>query len=116
MEQIRVALGHGWRSLPRVDAITLRRYYRYLAQNLALPFAVWYPEPTFVKDDGEYPCSVVELIDPASGPGDVFDGIFCKVRKGACEKDLPLIELELPPEGPNFQLVENYWDWFWHWR
>ena len=83
---------------------------------LSLPFAVWYPEPTLAEEDGEYPCTVVELIDPASGLGDEFDGIFCKVRKGSYERDLPLLELELPPEDPNFQLVEDYWDWFWHWR
>jgi hypothetical protein len=29
---------------------------------------------------------------------------------------LSLIELELSPDGPNYRLVENYWDWFWHWQ
>ena len=59
---------------------------------------------------------MVALIDPATGVGDAFDGIFCKVHKGKHEVVLPLIELDLPPDDPNYQLVEQYWDWFWHWR
>ncbi len=114
--QIQVALGTNGRRLPTVNAATLRRYYRYLSQNLSLPCPAWYPEPTLLEEDGDYPCTVLELIDPANGPGDEFDGIFCKVRKGTWERSLPLIELELPPDGPNYQLVEDYWDWFWHWR
>jgi hypothetical protein len=39
-----------------------------------------------------------------------------RVHKGKHELILPLIELELSPGSPNYQLVENYWDWFWHWR
>ena len=101
--------------LPTVDAATLRHYYRHLAQHLSLPFVAWYPEPT-LHEDGECPCTVVELIDPATGLGDEFDGIFCKVRKGEHERKLPLIELELPPDDPNYELVERYWDWFWHSR
>ena len=115
-EHIRVALGSRGRRLPTVNADTLRQYYRYLSQKLVLPFAAWYPEPTLADEDGEYPCLVAELIDPASGLGDEFDGIFCTGRKGTRERDLPLIEFELPPEDPNYELVEQYWDWFWHWR
>ena len=116
MEQVRAALGGGWQRLPTVDAATLRRYYRYLSQNLSLPFPAWYPEAAFSDAEGEHACTVTELIDPATGLGDEFDGIFCKVVKGKQERLLPLIELQLPPDGPNFHLVEHYWDWFWHWR
>ena len=48
--------------------------------------------------------------------GDAFDQQNCKVRRGKHELILPLIELELPPDSRNYQLVETYWDWFWHWR
>ena len=44
-------------------------------------------------------CWVAELIDPASGVGDTFDGIFCKVHHGQQRLVLPLIELELAPEN-----------------
>ncbi len=115
MEQVRSDLGIGWR-LPKVVEAALASYYRYLSERLALPVVAWYHGPAGSPEEREHLCTVIELIDPASGVGDAFDGIFCTVRKGKHELILPLIELELPPESPNYQLVENYWDWFWHWR
>ena len=114
-EEIRAALGIRWQ-LPKVDEATLARYCRYLDEKLSFPFTAWYHEPVSSREEREHRCTVVELIDPATGVGDAFDGIFCKVCKGNHEMILPLIELELPPDDPNFQLVEHYWDWFWHWR
>ena len=112
---IRAAFGarHG---LPKVDEATLASYYRYLSKQISLPMAAWYPEPTNSREQREYRCTVVELIDPAVGLGALFDGIFCNVRKGRYEMNLPLIELELAPDDPNYELVEQYWFWFWHWR
>jgi hypothetical protein len=113
--QIRAALGSRWR-LPKVDEVTLTRYYRYLNERLSFPFTAWYPEPANSREERDYRCTVVQLIDPVTGLGDEFDGIFCKARRGKYERNLPLIELELSPSDPNYLLVENYWDWFWHWR
>jgi hypothetical protein len=48
--------------------------------------------------------------------GDEIDGLFCKTRKAEYELDLPLIELEIPPNSRNFQLIEDYWYWLWNWR
>ena len=47
---------------------------------------------------------------------DEFDGIFCKTRKGKYEVNLPLTELNVPDDSPNFQFIEDYWYWFWNWR
>lgn len=116
VEHVRLSLGSGRQLMPTVDAVALRHYFHYLSKNLSLPFPAWYPEPTLVDEDGEYPCLVMELIDPASGLGDEIDGVFCKVRKGQYERNLPLIEMELPPDDPNYQVVERYWDSFWHRR
>jgi hypothetical protein len=42
------------------------------------------------------------------------------LRKGGKEDaaliNLPLIELEVPDDSPNFQFIEDYWYWFWNWR
>ena len=59
---------------------------------------------------------MLDLLDPATDVGDVFDGILCTIRKGKCEVTLPLAELDLPQERPNFQLIDDYWYWFWNWR
>jgi hypothetical protein len=61
-------------------------------------------------------CTVVKLLDPAHDICDEFGGIFCKTRKEMYEIDLPLIELEIPQDSPNFQFIEDYWYWFWNWR
>jgi hypothetical protein len=114
-ERIAAALGAA-RNVPKVDEDTLARYYRRLAAHVACPLTAWYPEPANSREEGEYRCTVLELIDPAVGRGDPFDGILCKVRKGGREVDLPLIELELPPNSAAYHLVEDYWYWFWHWR
>ena len=113
-EQIRTAFGCGRNCLPTVDAATLCHCYRYLSENLSLPCAAWYPEP--MDENGGYPCTVTELIDPASGLGSKFDGIFCKVRQGTQERYVPLIELELSLDDPNCQLLRRYCDCFWQWR
>ena len=59
---------------------------------------------------------MVELLDPAQTICDEFDGIRCRIRKGKYGADLPLTELEVPEDGANFQLIEDYWHWFWNWR
>jgi hypothetical protein len=115
-ERIMAAVGPlGGRS-PRVDENTLSRYYRYLTARLSLPFTATYPVPTTPEEEMEHRCTVVELLDPARYICDEFDGIFCKTRKGRYEINLPLTELRVPEDSPNFQLIEDYSYWFWNWR
>ena len=114
--RIMKALGLTGDDLPRVDEDALFRYYEYLSANLSFAFAACYPHPTNPREQREFRCYVPELLDPAKHFGDEFDGIFCKTRKGKYELKLPLIELELPQDSPNCQLIEDYWYWFWNWR
>ena len=102
--------------LPSVDQETLSRYYKYLTVRLSFPFAATYPEPKTLLEESQHRCTVMELLDPTKNICDEFDGILCKIRKGKYEINLPLIELELPTDGPNFQFIEDYWYWFWNWR
>jgi hypothetical protein len=69
-----------------------------------------------MDENGGYPCTVTELIDPVTGLGDKFDGILCKVRMGKQERNVPLIRLELPPDDANYRLAQGCWDCFWNWR
>ena len=102
--------------LPSVDEETLARYYTYLTARLSFPFTAYYPEPKTSLEEVQHRCNVLELLDPANDICGEFDGIFCKIRKGKYEIDLPLIELEVPDDSPNFQFIEDYWYWFWNWR
>ena len=97
-----------------VNAATLGHCYRYLSRNLSLPCEAWYPEPT--DENGGHPCTLTELIDPATGLGDKFAGIFCKIRKGEQDRSIPLVKLQLSADDPNRPLAERYGDCFWHWR
>ena len=115
-DRIIEALGPLEGHLPSVDEETLARYYKYLSARLSFPFAAHYPEPRSSLEEVQHRCTVVELLDPVNDICDEFDGIFCKTRKGKYEVNLPLTELEIPEDSPNFQFIEDYWYWFWNWR
>lgn len=114
--RIQAALGLLGDQPPAVDAETLARYYRYLAERLSFPFSTCYPEPLAFHEYGRFRCTVLELLDPATHRSDPFDGILCRARKGGQEVTLPLTDIDLPPDHPNFQWIDDYSYWFWNWR
>ncbi|MEN6448959.1 MAG: calcium-binding protein [Thermoguttaceae bacterium] len=114
-ERIQAALGVTG-DLPQVDQDTLALYQAYLSATLSLPLTAYYPQPTNAQEKNQFRCIVLELLDPTQYLGDECDGIFCRTRKGSFEVNIPLIELHVPQDGPNFQLIEDYWYWFWNRR
>ena len=102
--------------IPSVHEETLSRYYKYLTARLSFPFTAYYPEPTNTLEEVRHRCIVLELLDPVDDICGEFGGIFCKTSNGMCEINLPLIELEIPHDSPNFQFIDDYWFWFWNWR
>ena len=114
--RIMAAFGLAGGPLPNVNDETLSRYYKYLAANMAFPFTVHYPTPTKLQEEAQFSCAVLELLDPSEYLGDTFDGIFCKTEKGEYEINLPLIELKVALGSPNFELIDDFWYWFWNWR
>jgi hypothetical protein len=105
-------LGDSWRVGPE----SLRRYYAHLVAHLSLPLTAYYPEPRTASERAEFRCRVTRLLDPARHLGDEFDGIFCQTRKGTYRVNLPLVELCVPAEDANFQLIDDFCHWFWNWR
>jgi hypothetical protein len=114
--RITAALGLARGPLPNVDDETLSWYYEYLSANLTFPFTAHYPEPTNDREETQFCCTVLELLSPSEHLGNMFEGVFCKATKGKYEVNLPLIELEVAHDSPNFQLIEDFWYWFWNWR
>jgi hypothetical protein len=102
--------------IPMVDEEMLSRYYKYLTEHLRFPFIAHFLTPMNSEEDDEFRCTVLKLLDPAQHLGNRFDGIFAKTNKGKYEINLPLIELEVPDDSPNFEFIEDYWYWFWNWR
>ncbi len=91
---------------------SLLECYKCLSERLPLPFTAYYPEPTNSQEETEYRCTVVELLDPTKYLGDEIDGVFCKVRKGTFEVNLPLIDLYVPQNSRSFRLIADYCRWF----
>jgi hypothetical protein len=114
--RIRAALGLPCDPLPRVDDEALYRYYEFLSAHLSLPLTAYYPAPDTPREEREFRCEVLELIDPRKYLGDPFDGLYCRTRKGRYTLNLPLFELEIPSDDVNFELIEDYWYWFWNWQ
>jgi len=114
--RILAALGLNRGGLSQFDEENLARYFEYLSRELSFPFQAHYPQPRTPAERDEYACTVLGLLDPRKYASDEFSGIYCKTEKGGFEVNLPLLELEVPEDGPNFQLVEDYCHWFWNWR
>ena len=114
-KRIMTALGGTDDRLPFADDEMLVRYYEHLSENLSFPFTAHYPEPRTFREEAQYECTVLELLDPSRHIADEFDGLFCKTRKAGFEVNLPLVELEVPQDARNFQRIEDYWYWFWNW-
>jgi hypothetical protein len=115
-QRILAIVGRAGKAGPSVSDKTLACYFQHLANHLQLPFLAWYPEPGRFEDASEYECSITEVCDPKQVLGDPFDGIFCRSRKENYENNLPLVELTVPEDSVNFQLLDDYRHWFWTWR
>jgi hypothetical protein len=113
---ILAAVGPGHDPSPLADDRLLTRYYHYLCENLSFPLCAHYPAPRSPAEAALYRCTVLELLDPSRCVGDEIDGIFCRVWKAGFEVNLPLLELEVPQDSPDSQLIADYRSWFWNWR
>ena len=116
MARIAEVFGVDCYAIPPVDDATLRWYYQYLATQLSFPWTAHYPKPESAEETIEFRCRVLELLNPAKCLGDIIDGLFCKVRKGKYEFNLPLIELYLAGDAPILQPIQDFRYWLWNWR
>ena len=113
-DRIRAILGlRKGASLPKVNAERMLRYYRYLLPHLTLPC-----EARFSSDAAGvvYPVAVTGLVDPETTPSDKRTGLCCIVSYRNDVGFLPLVDIEVDADSPNFQLLEDYWFWLWNWR
>jgi hypothetical protein len=115
-KRIQAALGLACGPLPAVRDQWLAKYHRHLASRLSLPF-----EAQHVEDTGLHPpvsslVTVTALLDPKQIPGADAAGLVCRVHRGTEEYNVPLVDLEVEEEHPNYQLLEDYWYWIWNWR
>ena len=113
-DRIRAILGlRREASLPKVNAATMLKYYRFLSSRLTLPCEARYSSDA---DDTVYPVTVVGLVDPQTIPSDNRAGLFCIAHHRNQVDSLPLVNIEVGYGCPNFPILEDYWFWFWNWR
>jgi hypothetical protein len=114
--RIRAALGLAWGPLPDVQTKWLHRYYRYLTENLSLPFDAEYAEDVAGYRQVVSPITVIALLHPdAHGRHEDF-GLLCRAKRGQQIIEVPLADVELADNSPNSRLIDDYWYWFWNWR
>jgi len=113
-ERIRAVLGvRNGTELPKVDAATMLAYYRYLARHFTLPCDARYSSDA---DGAVSLVTVTGLIDPQTMPSDNLAGLCCTAYHRNKTEILPLVDLEVGHDSPNFQFLEDYWFWLWNWR
>lgn len=99
--------------IPRVRRESLKKYHTYLAVRLAFPFAAKLARPVHPSQDTEAPLSVVRLLDPnREYHVDGAFGLVCKTFQGREPIDIPLDRVDVDPDHPNYQLLEDYRSWF----
>jgi hypothetical protein len=102
--------------LPKVRIEWLSRYFAHLAANLSLPFEAEYAEDISGFRQLVSRVTVIALIPPDEHASAEDIGLFCRVRRGAEEIEVPLADVELEERTVNSQLIDDYWYWIWNWR
>jgi hypothetical protein len=114
--RIRAAIGLERGFLPRVRIRWLRSYYEHLTSRLLLPFQARYAGDLWPPRLPGTSVTVQDLLDPGRDPIYESSGLLCKVRAGDEGAELPLVDLEVEENSPNYPFIEDYWYWFWNWR
>ena len=96
--------------LPRMDEDSLETYYDHLAQRLSLPMEAKYWEEIAPFQESRRNVKVVALDREMAWDED--EGIFCKIVLAQSEEVVSLAELEFGRSSPNYQLVDDYCEWF----
>ena len=112
-DRLRQVFGlRGGARLPQVNPATLRTYHEYLRPRLTIPFAADHCPPS----DRRVRTVLVVGLRSLKKPGaDLSRGLYCVARDRDMAVELPLVDLEVPDDDPNFQLLEDYWYWVWNW-
>ncbi|NUQ62718.1 MAG: hypothetical protein HUU20_09525 [Pirellulales bacterium] len=80
-----------------------------------MPFCAFYHEAVNPLEDISHVVSVLEILDPSEHSSS--DGLLCRaIDEGGKVLEVPLMELEVDPQSPNFALIEDYWYWAWNGR
>jgi hypothetical protein len=115
--RIRTALGLTRGPLPNVNTEWLQKYHGFLASRLEFPFRANYTEELSAnRDPLVSSIEVFALVDPSEMTDIESTALLCRIMRDIQEEEVPLVDLEVVEDHPNFQLLEDYWYWIWNWR
>ena len=98
--------------LPHVTDTTLEMYFNYLKTNLVFPF-----EGTYHQEVGPFSMKEIHVkIAKLSKHYDDFCGLICEAKEGRKKLYIPMAELNVSQNNPNFNLVDDYTNWFWNYK
>jgi hypothetical protein len=95
--------------LPRVDRGTLLTYRQHLESHLRVPFDALHAETRPPVRHLVHSVRVLRVLDVEHHVG---DGLLCEVQNHRGTKALPLAEVGVREENPNYQIVDDYAYWF----
>jgi hypothetical protein len=115
--RVRTALGLTRGPLPKVKSEWLRKYHSFLSSKLIFPFYARYTEELSAdRDPVVSSIEVFALVNPIEMSDIERTALICRVMRDVREEEIPLVDLEVEEDHPNFQLLEDYWYWIWNWR
>ncbi len=95
--------------VPRVNRDSLRRYYEYLIAHLAVPFDALYADTRPPVRQLVRHLRVVRVLDMGDH---LTEGLICEVQESPKGRHLPLSELGVREDDPNYELLDDYAFWF----
>jgi hypothetical protein len=100
---------------PRVRLEALRKYYDHLTANLTFPFEGRLADPIGPHRDTRSSLRVIRLLDVDGYEPEEMYGLICKAEQNGERIELPLDRIDVPGDGPNRRLLEDYCYWMRNW-
>ena len=97
--------------LPQSNEETQQQYMEYWEAHLLFPFKADYSAASSLGSDTSENVSVIGFA--SHSPIDPDDGIVCQAQKEGDAFDVPLSQVHVNEDDPNFGYVEDYTYWLW---
>jgi hypothetical protein len=95
--------------LPRVQRNTLHRFYEHLTVHVAVPFDGLYAE---TKPPIRRLVHYIRVLKILEVPDRLSEGLLCQAQNMHHTLELPLAEVGVREDDPNYQLIDDYAYWF----
>lgn len=99
-----------WKKFGEVSKKSIEEYYHYLSKTLIFPITGEVSQEAFQLKERIFKVVLHNLCQPE----DYFYGILAEGKSGRKAVVIALAEFSAKASNPNFQIIEDYKDWFWN--